>query len=119
MTKFLAIECCEDCIWMNHSIEEERCYCKKMPHKEDVDPTKYPPEWCPLPNYRYGTPQDGTILALSEDRTISLYNKDGEKTGEILFGEKNVTFRGEVDKSADSLFKLLKYVINYFSKDKK
>jgi len=58
----------------------------------------------------------GTILSLDENRVLSLYDKDGYKTGEIAFGESSIRFSGEMDKSAESLFGLLKYIIDPFFK---
>lgn len=122
MTRLIVLYSCSECPNMNYvsaaikdSGRQEVCSVEE--NKFILDPVAPPPGWCPLDEDKYGIPE-GIVLSLSEDRIISLYNKDGGKTGEISFGEKNITFKGEIDKSADALFGLLKYVVDYFRKDK-
>jgi len=59
----------------------------------------------------------GTIASVSEQRIITVYNKDGDKIGEIDFSGGKVIFEGSMDQSANSFFALLRDIINPFLKE--
>lgn len=122
MGKAMYIYSCSECPNMNYisasgTIEKRQEVCSIENNKYIADPVVLPPSWCPLPDETDNMPK-GTVLSLSEDRVISLYDKDGKIAGRILFGEKNIIFSGEIDKSANTLFSLLKYVVDGFMKER-
>jgi len=57
---------------------------------------------------------EGTILSLSKYRILTLYNDKGNVIGELDFHQSGVMFEGNVDESANSLFKLLQNAIGPF-----
>ena len=60
---------------------------------------------------------EGTVLSLSKHRVITLYNDKGNTVGEIDFSANKVIFEGNVNKAADRLFSLLKFIIKPFIKE--
>lgn len=60
---------------------------------------------------------EGTILSLSKNHILTLYDTNKEIVGEIDFSGKNITFEGNMEDSADKLFSFLKSIIIPFFKD--
>jgi len=122
MGKVMYIYSCSECLNMSYistpgTTEKRQECCSIEKNKFIIDPWASPPGWCPLSDEKDDVPE-GTVLSLSDDRVISLYDKDGAITGKISFGEKTITFSGEIDKSANTLFSLVKYVIDQFIKER-
>ena len=61
----------------------------------------------------------GTVASVSDQRIVTLYNKEGKKVGEIDFSGDKVIFEGSMDQSANSFFALLRDIINPFLKEEK
>lgn len=116
MYKYLKIYCCNECNYIKKKVKAfDICLKATAPTNVITAPNNIP-DWCPLPE-RTQLP-NGTVLSLTDERVVSLYDKEGYKTGEINFSEKHVTFSGHLDKSSETLFSLLKYIIDPFFKDK-
>lgn len=57
-----------------------------------------------------------TILTLSADRKIALFNLKGEKVGVISFSGDTITFSGNINEAVNTLFSTLKWVYDPFMK---
>jgi len=56
-----------------------------------------------------------SILSLSKDNVLLLYNSGGRQVGKIDFSQEKIAFAGDLHESANSLFALLKNALDpYF-----
>ena len=116
MSKLFTVKSgCLNCPDNRYDLSKGESYCFGMDDKKIDDRTLFP-AWCPLPDDEHLFPGKA-MISISDDRVATIFNKRGNKVGIIDFSKDKVVFEGNMDTSAESLFSLLKFIIDpYFRK---
>jgi len=124
--KAIFVEKCEVCDYYEDHVDVD-CECG---HPDMADPVHYDerlipkevasvsyPKFCPLddlPKPKVYTLPDNILMAISKNRIITFFNKEGEIVGSVDYNGNKIAFEGNMESSGEAFFALLQDIINPF-----